>query len=533
MKKYLVLILIGISSSLSCTLPSDCTSGDSKCEPNADDVGVYFICQDGLWIEQSKCKDNASCQEYNDSESNAVKTKCGECTNSHSVCVNNDESQIGINYECKEGVWTIQDNCSNDASCQYQGSKNERGQCKNGDVKCENDPQGYGKHYQCSNGIWIEHECGQNSCSNNSCGTCLNGSIICENDQSIGQYITCQNGIWEEPKPCDDNHSCRTDNDNSICGECRNGETTCMKNALYKCELGSWVLKKICTCKPDGSECSECEAGVAQCVTVNTYKTCLSTNEWDTEIQCDHPKTCVFNSEKQSAKCDINCEDGDTFCTENTLFTCQSKQYTETNCQFGCNENTGKCNACQSGTSRCEDGKISVCNNNNEWQEPRECDMGICFDETECTSCTKDTSSCKNDSSGIGLQTKCTDGKNKETIQCDGTSCDGSECGTCLNNAVQCSDGKLQTCRDGKWTSTKTCYNNHCQTSTACDECKNGTVCYQNKKEVECTDGKYVETGNTGTALWVANQCSFLEMELIEHEQIPIDDEYPVAPVYP
>ena len=392
--------------------------------------------------------------------------------------------------KCADGKWGNEQNCKNDASCQDEFSC---GSCTNNDSAsiCENDDDGVGWKKKCANGQLVDEgkeECLENekpaSCKEFECGKCLNGNRIIEDDI----IKECQNGNYV-PLTDEEETACvavvETNNDGI-------DETNFYVYVNGKTEdetIKAQKKERCSSCSSDSKLCEDCN-NLSQPICINDAdrigitQTC---SEFGTIIE----KSCGDGTEKYSCNSEFtNCgvcknETSECFFNDTTLGVCINGEWNYSVCPFGCDETTNPKQCKTSSTSSvltignlyCLDGKMKMWIGD-EFEEVYKCNSEKCKDETQCESpkvCSSLDSypKCQNNSSTkIGYKITCESGY--EVIDsCNDASCNGDECGECINGAQGCYDQKeignswpyIYTCDGGiyKWVN---------KTTNACDQKK-------------------------------------------------------------
>ena len=197
------------------------------------------------WVEVMQCKIPQKCYDSDGS------TGCYECETDTTACgtimVNDYEHEIV--QKCVDKKYNQLTDC--DVNSCIHHTYNEAahcGECKNGDQKCENEPDEVnhtqiGYKYTCNNGQWNKVVCdSNNSCNadNTDCGVCRNDieNTCIEDDNGVGYIYFCKNGQYQlinSNNKCADNVSCKINDDLIKCNEeCDCGDVKCNKGQYCK-----------------------------------------------------------------------------------------------------------------------------------------------------------------------------------------------------------------------------------------------------------------------------------------------------------
>ncbi len=251
--QFCFVILALCSLGLGCDEPTEGEHQDGLREACENTGGAF----DG---DALKCKCGEIICDSGDVCDATDNTKCAsfDCVPTASTCVN------GTYQVCSErGRWSTLQVCPNGVSCK---SAAECGECKDGDTRCEEDPEtNAGTLKVCVQGKWeVKHVCSDEngqlaSCLKEDggvstvCGECINRPTQqCVNitekgvssDYQIGHLYICEGGKMhgfmqtdseiqytdEKYTKCDSGNSCnpeRTD-----CGECCVGRSICRNDGI-------------------------------------------------------------------------------------------------------------------------------------------------------------------------------------------------------------------------------------------------------------------------------------------------------------
>ena len=204
--------------------------------------------------------------------------------------------------------------------------------------------------------------------------------------------------------------------------------------------------------------------GFFQCL--NDHTAVVSETDFNSERLCNKEYTCEsvptpenYESSDSNYYLCYRCEEGTIYCNNECV------PSDEKHCG-GCDNRCGinqtcenyRCtppNNCVSGTFKCDDSQLMVCNNG-DWSPKETCSSGMICDSDvgKCIVCKPNTYHCD----GAELQ-KCEQGswKLQETCgsadQCDA---ENNRC-KCNEGSHQCEGTELRVCRDGIWESKLTC----------------------------------------------------------------------------
>lgn len=179
---------------------------DFDCAPNATSClnGAYQTCSDkGRWSVSQACPGNNSC---------ASETECGECKDGDIKCDDDPETNVGTSKICVKGKWEVQNECAN-----------EEGR----PVSCLKEASGPSK------------VCGE--CRNMPTQQCTNVTTPgASTDLLIGHLYMCDGGKMRGFQ------------------KSAEGEITLTEDKYIKCDAGN-------SCNPDRTACGECCVGRGLC----------------------------------------------------------------------------------------------------------------------------------------------------------------------------------------------------------------------------------------------------------------------------
>lgn len=179
---------------------------DFDCAPNATSClnGTYQTCSDkGRWSVSQACPGNTSC---------ASETECGECKDGDIKCDDDPETDVGTSKICVKGKWEVQNECAN-----------EEGR----PVSCLKEASGPSK------------VCGE--CRNMPTQQCTNVTKPgASTDLLIGHLYMCEGGKMRGFQ------------------KSAEGEITLTEDKYIKCDAGN-------SCNPDRTACGECCVGRKIC----------------------------------------------------------------------------------------------------------------------------------------------------------------------------------------------------------------------------------------------------------------------------
>ncbi len=231
---------------------------DFDCAPEAKTClnGTFQTCsENGRWSTSQVCPGNASC---------ASETECGECKDGDIKCDDDPETNVGTSKICVKGKWEVQNECANEegrpVSClkEASGPSKTCGECKNMPTQ------------QCVN---VENK--------STSVTLLVGHLfICEGGKMHGFTKSAEDDVTlteDKYTQCDAGNSCNPDR--SGCGECTVGKGICRNDGiawkdghpdghvgqLYTCVDGvidtnptPCPNETLCDDRTHGQRCGEC-----------------------------------------------------------------------------------------------------------------------------------------------------------------------------------------------------------------------------------------------------------------------------------
>ncbi len=281
------------------------------------------------------------------------------------------------------------------------------------------------------------------------CGTCTVGVGYNGNGSACGDGEKCVGGACVQ---------CENDDD---CGECR----TCRGNE--------------CMAVVDGVECP-----------------CGTCQDGECHSECGSGEICDGTGCVSDPCADVHCPN----CYVCADRTCVPR----TDCEHGCNRETGECNACannidcgESSCLQCTDGQCVT----------KSCDHGCRYETGECNECSVagDCAGCADCVEGQCVAKACTYGCNAETHECN--ACNGAEgcagCADCVGG--QCVD---KTCEHDCDPITHACY--ECSSDSDCGEtmphCFEGR-CRECSADVHCGDEDCHRCVNYECAVRAGESC--------------------------
>ncbi len=429
--------------------PRKCNKGATLCTNADNGLGQYQSCVDGQWSSTKSSCNAVSCHS----------NECGECKNG---TLSGNCNNGGLK-ECNNGIWGSK-SCSYGCTDDGKACLISHPVCNKGGTQCSDNSSGIGQLKTCTDGQWPSNttSCSTTSCHGSSCGECKNGAITgnCNN----GGLKECSNGVWGA-KYC--SYGC-TDDGKGCLGShrvCNVGATTCSDNAsgigqLKTCKDGQWPSNTT-SCNSvscHSNECGVCKNGA---ITGNCnnggLKECVN-GAWT-------PKSCSYGCTDDGSGClgsPATCAKGSTTCSNNASGigmqkSCINGQMSgETSCgSVSCHSNA--CGSCKNGaiSGNCNNGGLKECVNG-AWSS-KSCSYGCTDDGSGClgspATCTKGSTTCSNNASGIGMKKSCINGQMSGETSCGSVSCHGSTCGSCKNGAISgnCNSGGLQECSNGAW----------------------------------------------------------------------------------
>jgi len=428
MKKLIYIFTATVLGASICACNDDASSGDSKksdfeiaCENSGGTYQSDYRCS----CDATLCDEGAICNFMTKACTSNVTEPTEKCTTGSNTCVS---SKL---YECKDKQWE-RVNPSNPVDCEYgcRADASACAECINDDIICKDN-----KLYICNDNHYEEKEscpagCDEitkNTCSN----TCPENAILCID----GTLKTCHNNKYDDGTKCPNDASCAS---NTECGECTNGESTCVNDEfsyigqMTICKEGKYTTQ---TCESNTScssttSCGKCLNDTIECVNdeitkKGQIKTCIS-GEYIIE-DCESGHSCDLDQ-----NCG-ECHDGDIRCMNNEM-------------------NIGQIEICENGKYKLQE----LCESNNS-----------CASETECGECWNGNTLCENDpETQVGQSQKCIEGKYVKGgafadgtflkgMSCGSVSCHNNTCGYCLNGMHKWCDAKdplltnVWECNDG------------------------------------------------------------------------------------
>ena len=447
-----------------CTLeaPQECMSDWVKCV-NSKDAGMVYTCtEDGKWSAPEVCPGGAFCK---DDQS------CGdpECTLGQRLCTASDKYGGSIRICTEELRWGDPVPCDENAGCLDETTCALPDLCVENETRCQDTPTG-GILVKCdSEGHWTENSPCQDNLGCRDSRNCIPpercepNTTKCTDTETSGMRLSCNaDGHWENLGPCKGSFMCK---DEFECDSCIDGNTKCSET-----EIGSVIFGNIATC----------EDGV-----------------WSASVTCPGNARCKDREECDEPPQEDKCASEKKACTNTVINGIEYGQY------LSCEENVTQivscpdnasckdeenCGDCTNGSTKCEGGQIFLCKNGT-FVFSTDCETGQCSDKTQCEKC---ETTCEDNSSSVGVITKKCDGKDPVTTECNKVSCDGTQCGECLNTSKdgpgsKCENNADETgavfkCVLGKKENYQICSkNNSCsyQGYYYCGECHNGSISCQ------------------------------------------------------
>ena len=186
---------------------------------------------------------------------------CGKCKDG-SVKFEDQIDGSCLKYTCNNGLWSEDSRCRNNYSCKKENDQNVCGDCLN--YTFSKDGMN-AKH--CFNGEWGDHYCGWGPTQKGEYYLCYlifgysSSPIKCYNEFDSGknQYI---GKITKNNQPCSDpDASCRVTGHNaSECGECLDYTTRCVDSKQQQtCVNGTWAFPETCV---NGCANDKCKQGL-------------------------------------------------------------------------------------------------------------------------------------------------------------------------------------------------------------------------------------------------------------------------------
>ncbi len=429
-----------------CSIPEapDCRANTHQCMPAAESSGeVLKICgpESGPWLYVIPC-DELGC--------NAEKTACEtapSCTENY--CVPVESYNLSVAFECMEGV-LLPKICVGACNTETRGCYDDyRNACENGTTFCVKNGNGTSMEFSCTElGAWNSKFCAAG---------CDSNGVKCK--------VTCDQAA--DGTPCDNA-------DNAISSECRSG--TCVPTAC----VNTYTLDS------EGLRCIP-KAG---CSSNGKINCCPESNRM--QVVVDNADTCSFECREEYLSCNGNDQNCEISKYESHLVDCGV-------CEDGygdCNESMDgcetklellhltACNSCVSGWENCDSDWTNGCETNLETAHKKSCDA--CMDgytpfDNSCVqqNCTPGDKQCYTDDQNVSFVQECNGSGWVRIETCTGiVSCDGNQCGECVNGATRCQNEemqlKTQTCNNGKWGTAKSCDTQLTIPSNATVTCSNG-----------------------------------------------------------
>ena len=246
------------------------TNGETNCQKTDQDLYIEFSCINHSWIPSSKMcsecsEDGKTCKDP------FVNYNCPTGNSCTSVLNKESDTYQTVSFWCDDDGKLKMMNCAEGQFC-FEGQCSDM-QCK--DSECTNNDSGVGEFKKCkSDGKFEERqECaGGASCKSDFlCGECKNGDVKCENIEGVGVMSVCQFGMWVAGESCQYQASCK---DDKSCNVCKDGLKRCEdrdgQGYIQICEQKDWKDDKAC--KDESSETKllcdkekEAECGTIYC----------------------------------------------------------------------------------------------------------------------------------------------------------------------------------------------------------------------------------------------------------------------------
>ena len=405
------------------------------------------------------CNKNISCMYISANENEDIKEKasCGECKNNSTKCdILTDTDETKYQFLCKEGLWEQQQKCDNGCTDDHLTCK----ACDDNTYQCEGNVRS-----ACIKGEWVpleicdlgcvekpkQYQDGKSEKDYQYCNECSENDNKCQNDKKY----TCKDGKWENGIDCENNASCNLE---GKCGECKTGSTKCDAGEMSVCINGEFIYAQTCKSNCYNDICADCVDGALLCQNneenIGVLKNCQN-GIWT-------PKNETDNETGQ-------CKKG------NDLVSCGSLEIKQIP---GSSEiyYTSDCGVCKNGATKCENGKIQLCQNG-EWVMTEICETGTCItDGTGTFICGECNPADENNNIKCENKTKYKCSEDNIWIideECN-FSCTDKECGDCNNDEARCENGFSIVCVNGKEIKNK-CSTGECNDETnSCDECEDG-----------------------------------------------------------
>ncbi len=435
------------SDGLSCEAVN-CTDGERSCSDH-ENIGYIIECIGHNWGETSACPSDYSCL---DAET------CGNCTNDKKQCSDGTHYQI-----CQSGNWDEAQSCiapeHGIAKCTGEGDCSfdcEAGYCVSG-LECVSSQTDMANCGSC-NAV-----CSTESVTNATEVECISGSCVATN---------CIGGYRPESGGC-------------IPNDCSDGEKTCTNESnigqVRTCSGGVYGTASACSnvsCNSSNNDCGSCKNNSKQC-SGTTPQICTN-GSWTNQTACTAPThgtaKCTGNGE-----CSYTCNSG---YTDNGKLCCANVDNgsiikdNSTTCSFTCASGyTSNGTECIKYDSYCDTNGTSRCVNSGTTGKIEKCINNIWTEQNTCSS----------------------------NYSCNSA---GTACGSCINDAKQCSGRIPQTCSGGKWTGNSECSSDKiCSGAGNCTSCSTNQHVYQNT----CENNSTTNCGSNGHACDVehaTNSCS-------------------------
>ena len=397
-----------------------CHNGDIRFD-NQNNICKRSICKDGVWVTDDYYGCTKTCKQEGLSEGGT--DQCGECVNDNELFIN-DEFNLCKKQICHNGTyqWAEESDCLN--SC----SDNGCGECLNGSTRCSNDGNAI---ETCMNGRYTFTVKCPTSCKERdgyaSCqATCNGNETKCTNMNNIGIKSVCQDGVALEA-PCQGSVLCASDKE---CGECQFGESFCENSTIKTCRNGKW---EISTC-PNGNSCDDS----------NQCGVCQDGNEVYSDLpnqNCQRYRCIQGRWESQElCKNNVSCSDNGCGNCKNYSFSTNDKELQT--CINGKKESNEECLKQPFSTDRFINlGEYTVCKYKTI--------LGVSSNENDKINCYNTFENGKHIGYMRNDDTPC---NSNSPVSCHVKGVNETECGECLELDTRCNNKLPQTCINGKWT---------------------------------------------------------------------------------
>ena len=487
---------------------SSCQEGDTKCIQG----NIHTCTSEGNWSDEvtTECRESG-CSEGSIQPASSP-LQCFECGSDEAKCNGNDLVTCN-NHQLSKEV------CKN--GCMQTESNAYCRECKDDELKCEN-----GFIVSCTKdgnriGKWDDdnkRSCGDNGCfpgargnaDDVKCYECNTDKPKCFRDENtkVETIKNCLAHNWYKDEDCEFGCSEGTE---AVCKECdkdkyfNNENDQCVKHECHRGKIEERTTADV-SCNKEMTGKGECLNGTPRCKDDN-LQICTE-GYWINYGACNSENPCELLNGKSCYQSIIG-------------IWCNNGQFQACGNHAPCKSDSSGCAECQSGTSKCENGELFECINEEYVKRP--CSTGthceIAGGQAQCVEhdCENGTQRCE----GNIIQA-CENYQWKTKNACgDGEQCvekNGFVGCSCTSATAYCDNTQAMNCIDGQWQST-TCNAGACSVVAGiakCIECESGTKCQDETKIMTCQNNAWSAatscadgmkcTGDTGSAKCVCKE---------------------------